>query len=232
MLRFMSALSLGGLLLFTVPAGAEPVTITSGSLSFDTGDPPSFGFRLAASPFLVNGVIFDAQPGSDSMLSLPPGSAIGCSFVAACKAGDSLSLGITISGTGLGIVGPLADPENPVTRPAAAMFVLTTPRVPLTSREAEFFTLESPFQFSGWFRVFSDDSMSDVLYEATLVGQGTAQAAMVQGSPPFSSGTYFWEESRYSFAEPVPEPGTLALLGVGIVSASVARRRRRRTAAI
>jgi hypothetical protein len=45
------ALALGGLLVVSLPASADPIRIIGGNLNFDDGDPPSFGFELAGAPF-------------------------------------------------------------------------------------------------------------------------------------------------------------------------------------
>jgi hypothetical protein len=226
MIRITAAFVLGAVLVVDPPAYADPVTITGGRLAFDDGDPPSFRVEIASSPFLLGGVWLDPNPGSNSVLSLAPDSAIGCLFIAACVGGDVVSLGATISGTGAGTVGPQADPENPSIRPIVATFHFTTPGALVVDQPGDLFLmLERPFQFRGDFRAFADSSLTQVLFETTLIGRGKAGATLSRGE---GSGPFTWEESTYTFA-PVPEPATWTLLGTGLAAGWAAGRRARRT---
>ena len=228
--RLIIALALGGLLVASLPASADPVRIIGGNLNFDDGDPPSFGFELAGAPFHLGGVIYGVMPGNESMLSIPLNSAVGCLFIAPCFSDATLTLGVTILGRGTATVGPAQDPDNPHSQPAEAMFEFTTPDVPLVGQAVNVFLLESPFQVTGWLRVFADETFSRVVFETTLFGHGTATAAVGRGEPYNAIGPYSWEESIYRFAaaDPIPEPGTLALLATGLGSLCAARRRRTR----
>lgn len=84
----------------------------------------------------------------------------------------------------------------------------------------------APFAFSGWLRLYSDETQTDVIFESFLKGRGTAIAKFDDGFP-FQT-KHYWDSTRYDFAT-VPEPAMLVLVGGGLVSAGALRRRSRRS---
>ena len=117
----------------------------------------------------------------------------------------------------------------------------TTPLVTLTGGVEGRQTFTVPFTFDGVVTGFASQQEGPTgeqpLFTATLVGSGTARAAFFgfrvdEASPilyqPIQlEGTDHHLEYVFSPSTPIPEPGTMALLGTGTLGLLAARRRRR-----
>jgi hypothetical protein len=118
--------------------------------------------------------------------------------------------------------------------PSGGTFV--TPSVILTGYGRQTVTL--PFTFSGFVTAFETANPGpedEPVFTTALVGRGTARAGFV-GFPPEGQfpgayspieleGADFQLEYVFSQPEPIPEPGTLALLGTGALGIVAARHR-------
>ena len=94
-------------------------------------------------------------------------------------------------------------------------------------------SLETPFSFSATFR-HSGGEDGDEGFVAEITGLGTATIDLI-GRDVVPGGVYEVQGYRWEFAavsqEPIPEPGTIALIGAGLAGVcGIARRRRRRQA--
>jgi hypothetical protein len=185
------------------PAGAaaDPIRVTGGSLSFDTGGPPSFslstssGQRLEAEGFRIQ------WPAC--FYRCAPGVAIPMSIVATNTADTTFfrANGVTM---------------HPVMR-----FVVSATSVTLGSGTEEF---RRPFTFTGRLTAYASPDMTGTpAFDVTLIGSGMAR--LVMGLE--DDGTYSFLSLDYDFgADPIPEPATLLLVGAG---AALMWRRRRST---
>ena len=106
-----------------------------------------------------------------------------------------------------------------------------TPSFTLTG-EIGLQTIELPFTFTGFVTAFSSPSAQpeNVVFTATLFGVGTARATFF-GLPPepgrpmtFNTGALDYVFSPVG--APIPEPGTLALLGTGALLMIAGKNRR------
>jgi hypothetical protein len=194
-------------------AAADPITtviITSGEL---VGD--SLGARavLVGADFRVTG--------SGDVVGGFWGPAVAC---VPCPPGSALNLGAHWSGgdfQGIVAVGgqsyPMGSGESG-TASVDAVWVASAVAPNFTG--ALNASIVTPFTFSGTFLY----PLSDPRPRVSLLGAGTATINLDW----HSDGFWLLDHARYEFqsADPVPEPGTLLLIGAGAVSA-LARHRRR-----
>ncbi len=203
------------------PTSADPINVTSGQLIV-TG---RFGeFEL----FGDRGLAFSGRVDAEFGIFMPR---FQCNNTPNCVPGSSVSLRAFWSGSDIrsGVVSfdgrtyPVTDNGGAaaalefsgffVAPPLASSAVLTAPfqLVPGTATNfASFFTFpfpDSEFQF--------------------LAGTGTATITLSQGSGPMFPDSWSVNSVRYDFS-PVPEPGTLLMVGLGMagIARRVSRRRR------
>jgi hypothetical protein len=117
----------------------------------------------------------------------------------------------------------------------------TTPSVTLTGGVEGRQTFTVPFTFNGVVTGFASQEEGPTgeqpLFTTTLLGSGTARAAFfgfrvdeaspIVYQPIRLEGTDHHLEYVFSASTPIPEPGTMALLGTGALGLLAARRRRR-----
>jgi hypothetical protein len=193
-----------------ISAGADPIQVVAGSLSVDTGDPPSFRLVTADGRTYL-GEEFATNWDLSCFFECPAGTSIPLSMAPAGPDGE----GVLVRDDGVS--------GFPVIR-----LVLSAPAVTLGPDtgipRVEVF--QAPFTFAGQITAFPNADLSGApLFDVALTGAGIANLSMFveNGLYSFSSIDYVFDETA-----PVPEPATVLLVSAG--SALMWRRRRAPTA--
>jgi hypothetical protein len=188
-------------------AAADPVRVTGGSLSFDTGNAPMFSLSTSTGQlFVADG--FRREWPATCFYQCAPGVAI------------PMSLGVSEHGD------PLFFQADGVDLFPAMDLVISAPSVTLPepgTPNANLETFLRPFTLTGRLAGYaSADRTGTPVFDLTLIGSGTATLRM-----GLENGRYDFSSLDYDFdAAPVPEPATLLLVGTG---AALLWRRRRQT---
>ena len=228
-MRFVTA---GVLLLATVPVpvDADPIVITGGTFLTETptqeatftlrgGDGSVFVVDWRTSGFISAAVCNSCPPGA----TVNPGARY---LVSGVPFFGQSELPATGSATGV----PFAGEPNPfmrgVTFTGDLRFTGVGVQLPaIAPSDFESIIVEMPFSFDGvlnGYDIFRRDTL--LLFSSELTGGGTARL-LFSGSP---FGRWTYRQTEYEFVDPVPEPGTMTLVGSVGLLAALARRRRGR----
>ena len=231
-MRFVIA---GVLLLATVPTPvrADPIVITGGTFITETlSREATFTLRGG------DGSVFDVDWRSGGFISAavcnscPPGATVDPTaryVVSGVPFFGQSQLAATGYATGVAFAGE----PNPLMRWVSftgdLRFTGAGVQLPaIALSESDSIIIEMPFSFAGvlnGYDIFRRDTF--LLFSSELTGNGTARL-LFSGS---SFGGLIYRQTEYEFVDPVPEPGTMTLVGsVGLLAALARRRRARRAA--
>ena len=193
------------------PASGDPLRVTSGAFVLDIeGDLITFngaGFSLRTTEFLI----YSTKQFAPRCFFCAEGELVDWSF--------RTTGGEQLLGRGNAVLGGVTATNVDF---MGSMRFTATP-TPLSSGGALEFDLLAPFSFEGAIRGVRD---GEELFARQFIGSGTMAAhyEINEGLGTFTSDD---ETIPYEFAgAPVPEPGTVLLLGSGLAAAVLRRRRR------
>jgi hypothetical protein len=186
---------------------ADQIVITAGLLQMDGGS--GFGsVELAGNRGFTLSSIVNIFGGSFSPLEQCP-----------CAPGSTVSLNATWSGSDL-LGAATLDGQSYILGIGdtdASAFVEFTGSVVLPALLGDSASVSAPFLFGGFF------DLPEFQQQEALRGRGTATPNLRR-----SESDWTYSSARYEF-EPIPEPGTMFLLGGGLAGLVARRLKRRRT---
>jgi hypothetical protein len=196
MLRVVGVVAM--MLVTAVSVTADPVRVASGLLSMDTGGPAYFVLRTS------DGRSFEAEP---IHVDWPAE----CFY--RCSTGDVIPLSSTVTNYD----GPVVFRADGMPAYPDIAFAFLAPSVTLGSDagsvEGPHLVFRRPFTFTGQLAGYADAELAGApLFDMTLAGTGVARLTM-----GIEDGRYSFSSLEYAFQsiDPVPEPGTLLLVGAG-----------------
>ena len=201
---------------YSATATADPIRIASGVISLESEG--SLNWQLESSRFAVardiNPVFFWDTTGLD----------IGCFNEGGCANGERMAFSTaTFENSPLGRGNALVNGVAYDDVDFSGSWFLSSPGADLPDGPELFAVLAAPFSFSGSLRGARG---GQEIFNVDLIGSGRAQVSIARIGP----GGWVIDEGAsldYQFAPPapVPEPGSMLLVGIGCAAFAVARRR-------
>ena len=197
-----------------VAAIADSVVVTSGRFVQDF-EGPFYSFR--GSGFDLNGSRLGTIESTFASTCFDP-----------CRAGDAVDLGFKTHPTQFLGSGPATFAGKSYTEVfyrGDLSFEGPTVRFPNTNDEITL-QVSQPFVFTGFLEAFLNAEFTELAFVTNLQGQGNASTRYFQ----IARGAYIPEEGQivYDFAQPVPEPSTLLLIGSGVAYLGLKRKSAKR----
>ena len=208
-----------------VRALADPISILDGSILIRSGGLPNGPVNLTGSQgFSLVGTVAP----SAGLAGL-----FGQCNVPECTPGTRIDYGLTLTGASgllsgtMTIEGDSYALSSSVTA-IADVFLQLDGSVLAPEMGPPQTTVSAPFWLSG--RAFALTPLGEIAHDNLLFGRGMATVTLVPypANQDFSP-SWMVDSARFDFAEPVPEPATLILVGTGALLAARARRRARQS---
>jgi hypothetical protein len=209
--------------LTAVPSLADPISILHGSILITGGGLPNGPVSLTGS----RGFSLDGTVAPSAGLT----GLFGQCAVPECTPGSRIDFGLDLTGASgflsgtMTIEGNRYDISESVTA-TADVFLHLDGSVLAPGMGPARPTVSAPFSLTG--RAFALTPFGEFAYDERLFGRGTATVTLVPypANPDFAP-SWMVDSARFDFAQPVPEPSTLLLVGTGVLLAAKARRARR-----
>jgi hypothetical protein len=208
--------------LIPVSSLADPISILHGSIWIRGGEPNGAVNLIGSRGFSLVGTVAP----SAGLTGL-----FGQCIVPECTPGTRIDFGLHLTGasgllTGtMTIEGDRYDISENVTA-IADVFLHVDGAVLAPAIGPARPPVSAPFSLTG--RAFALTPFGEFAHDDLLFGRGVATVTLVPfpANPDFGP-SWMVDSARFDFAEPVPEPATLVLVGTGALLAARARRRPR-----